>query len=97
MWYFFSENIARCKKALLQQRGIWDKGYVPDADYIDTVDKRDNHVMWRFFFHAQVWQKSMISYVPLISNLVDTDDVPDTSLSLQSVFFTARSAALLDS
>ncbi len=92
-------NIARCKKGLLKQRGIWDKGYEPDSDYIAKVEARDNDYIWRLFYHAQVWQRSVISFVPLIDNLIDVDDVPDTSLypSLQTVFNTKirRAASLV--
>jgi hypothetical protein len=76
-WYFYSMDMAKCKKALLKQRGIWDEGYGPDSDYIAQVEARDSEYIWRLFYHAQVWRQSVISFAPRGENLIDVDKAPD--------------------
>ncbi len=73
---------------------MWDKHYTTDTAYINQVDQRDNHKVWRFFFHCQIWDESLYSFVP-VANIIDldTEDLPG-ALSLNMRFnSTIRTAA----
>ena len=70
--------------------GLWNRPYsIPEAAHINAVDQRDNHHMWRLFFHGERWAESMSHFVA-VDHVIDLDVVPDPGSLSPITFFCSK-------
>ncbi len=86
-WWFTNLNTARCKKEFLLKQGLWKRPHsTTESAHLAEVEKRENHRLWRMFFHEERWAESMSSFVN-VDHVVDLDiDLDPKALSPVETF-----------
>jgi hypothetical protein len=76
-YWFTNMNTARCKKEFLLKQGLWKRPHsVTEAAHLVVAAQRNNHHLWRLFFHGECWAESMSGFVN-VDHVIDLDIAPD--------------------